>query len=51
MCTDTAAATEITNFAAAQWTAILIDDTDKPRTERDELILLSATYGPAITER
>lgn len=45
------ARTEITNVAAAQWTSIMIDELDLPSTECDQMILLAATYGPAIDHR
>jgi hypothetical protein len=35
------------NFAASQWTMIIVDDLP----EATELILLAASYGPAINER
>lgn len=41
---------EIINFAAACWTAELIAQTDKSKSEQDQLIILAASYGPAINK-
>lgn len=40
------AETEIINFAASQWTMIIVDDLELSRSDRDQLIILAASYGP-----
>ena len=42
------AATEITNFAAAQWALILLDERVSEPAGRGECARLLAQYGPAI---
>lgn len=43
--------TEITNFAAAGWSLILIDEIPMTDADRDAVTRDLAAYGPAITER
>jgi hypothetical protein len=47
---DAAIAREITNFAAAQWALIFLDDAITDETGRGECTRLLAQYGPAIND-